>query len=86
MTDFQGRTILVTGGSGGIGGATVRHLRAVNADVIAAGRSREALDAIAKETGCRTVVFDLASEEEIRTALQDVDLWGVVNCGGFGGE
>ncbi|RWQ83699.1 MAG: short-chain dehydrogenase, partial [Mesorhizobium sp.] len=26
MTDFQGRKILVTGGSGGIGGATVRHL------------------------------------------------------------
>lgn len=86
MTDFQGRTILVTGGSGGIGGATVRHLRAANADVIAAGRSKAALDAIAKETGCRTVAFDLASEEEIRTALEGVDLWGVVNCGGFGGE
>ncbi|RVB78754.1 SDR family oxidoreductase [Mesorhizobium sp. M6A.T.Cr.TU.014.01.1.1] len=86
MTDFQGRKILVTGGSGGIGGATVRHLARANADVIAAGRSREALDAIAKETGCRTVTFDLASEDEIRGALEGLDLWGVVNCGGFGGE
>jgi L-xylulose reductase len=86
MTDFQGRRILVTGGSGGIGGATVRHLVRANAQVIAAGRSREALDAIAKETGCRTVTFDLASEDEIRDALEGLDLWGVVNCGGFGGE
>lgn len=86
MTDFQGRKILVTGGSGGIGGATVRHLVRANAEVIAAGRSRSALDAIAKETGCRTVTFDLASEDEIRDALEGLDLWGVVNCGGFGGE
>ncbi|MET3580299.1 NAD(P)-dependent dehydrogenase (short-subunit alcohol dehydrogenase family) [Mesorhizobium robiniae] len=86
MTDFQDRKILVTGGSGGIGGATVRHLVRANANVIAAGRSREALDAIAKETGCRTVAFDLASEDEIRGALEGLDLWGVVNCGGFGGE
>jgi NAD(P)-dependent dehydrogenase (short-subunit alcohol dehydrogenase family) len=86
MTDFQGRTILVTGGSGGIGGETVRHLARANADVIAAGRSQEALAAIAKETGCRTLAFDLARDEEIRAALEGLDLWGVVNCGGFGGE
>ncbi|RUU10417.1 SDR family NAD(P)-dependent oxidoreductase, partial [Mesorhizobium sp. M6A.T.Ca.TU.002.02.2.1] len=86
MTDFQGRKILVTGGSGGIGGATVRHLVRANANVIAAGRSREALVAIAKETGCRTVTFDLASEDDIRTGLEGLELWGVVNCGGFGGE
>ncbi|WP_415082282.1 SDR family oxidoreductase [Labrys sp. (in: a-proteobacteria)] len=86
MTDFNGRTILVTGGSGGIGGATVRHLVKANAKVIASGRSHSALDAIAKETGCSTLAFDLASEEEIRNALEGLDLWGVVNCGGFGGE
>src|SRR5438445_13009380 len=86
MTDFKGSRILGTGGSGGIGGATVRHLVRANAEVIAAGRSREALDAIAGETGCRTVAFDLASEDEVRDALEGLDLWGVVNCGGFGGE
>ncbi len=86
MTDFNGRTILVTGASGGIGGATVRHLVAANADVIASGRSQEALDALAQETGCRALTFDLASEEAVRGALEGLDLWGVVNCGGFGGE
>ena len=86
MRDFTGRTILVTGGSGGIGGATIRQLRKLNADVIAAGRSDDALAKISRETGCRTIKFDLSSEEEIANALEGVDLWGVVNCGGFGGE
>ncbi len=86
MTDFNGRTILVTGASGGIGGATVRQLVAANADVIASGRSQTALDALARETGCRTLAFDLTEEEAVRGALEGLDLWGVVNCGGFGGE
>jgi L-xylulose reductase len=86
MTDFNRRTILVTGASGGIGGATVRQLVAANAEVIASGRSQKALDALSGVTGCRTLAFDLASAEEVRDALEGVDLWGVVNCGGFGGE
>ncbi len=44
------------------------------------------LDKLAVETGCRTLPFDLTSEESIRDALEGLDLWGVVNCGGFGGE
>jgi L-xylulose reductase len=86
MTDFNGRTVLVTGASGGIGAATVRQLVAAGADVIASGRSVEALDALAVETGARTLPFDLTSEESVRSALEGLDLWGVVNCGGFGGE
>jgi NAD(P)-dependent dehydrogenase (short-subunit alcohol dehydrogenase family) len=86
MTDFDGRTILVTGATGGIGGATVRHLVARGADVIASGRSVEALKTLAVETGARILPFDLTSEESIKNALEGLDLWGVVNCGGFGGE
>ena len=86
MTDFDGRTILVTGASGGIGGATVRQLVAAGADVIASGRSVERLESIAAETGARTLAFDLTSEDSVRAALEGLDLWGVVNCGGFGGE
>ena len=86
MTDFNGRPILVTGASGGIGGATVRRLVQAGADVIASGRTADSLEALAAETGARTLPFDLTSEEGVHGALDGLDLWGVVNCGGFGGE
>jgi len=86
MFGLEGRTVLVTGASGGIGGATVRQLVAAGADVVASGRAQAALDKLAAETGCRTLAFDLASETSVRGALENLDLWGVVNCAGFGGE
>ena len=86
MADYSKGPILVTGASGGIGAATVRHLVAKGAEVIASGRDEAKLDALANETGCRALPFDLASEDSVRGAIEDVDLWGVVNCGGFGGE
>ncbi len=86
MTDFNGRPVLVTGASGGIGGTTVRHLVAAGADVIASGRSEEALGALADETGARVLPFDLTAEESVAQALDGLDVWGVVNCGGDGGE
>lgn len=86
MTEFQGRTVLVTGAGGGIGGATVRHLIAAGADVLAAGRTQESVEAIAAETGATPLAFDLEDEGEIRAAIEGRDLYGVVNCGGWGGE
>jgi len=86
MFDLNGRTILVTGAGGGIGGTTVRHLVRAGADVIASGKGQDSLDALASETGVRTLPFDLTSEDSVRDALDGTDLWGVVNCGGFGGE
>ncbi len=86
MTDFNGRTILVTGAGGGIGGETVRQLVAAGAHVLASGRSHESVAAIVEETGADALPFDLESEESIRAAIEGVDLYGVVNCGGWGGE
>ena len=86
MSSFDKGPILVTGASGGIGAATVRQLRAAGAEVIASGRNGEQLAKLAAETSCRTLAFDLTSEESVRDALEGLDLWGVVNCGGFGGE
>ncbi|WP_022924680.1 SDR family oxidoreductase [Serinicoccus marinus] len=83
---LDGRRVLVTGASGGIGAEIVRHLVAAGADVVAAARTQESLADLVAETGVRTVLFDLASEEQIASALDGLDLWGVVNCGGFGGE
>jgi len=86
MTDFNGRTILVTGASGGIGGATVRHLVEANATVLASGRNAEQLEKVAAETGATPLPFDLQSEDSIRDAIEGKDIWGVVNSGGWGGE
>ena len=86
MSDFNGRPILVTGASGGIGASTVRKLAAAGADVIAGGRSETALDEIAHQTGARVLPFDVTSEDGVRAALDELDLYGVVNCAGWGGE
>ena len=86
MWGLEGKPVLVTGASGGIGGETVRQLVAAGADAIAGGRNQAALAKLKAGTGCRTLAFDLTSEDEIRSAIEGLDLYGVVNCGGFGGE
>jgi L-xylulose reductase len=86
MFDLRNRTILVTGASGGIGTATVKQLIDHGAEVVAAGTSEHTLAPLVAETGVRGLPFDLTSEDAVRDALQDLPLWGVVNCAGFGGE
>ena len=86
MNNLSGRTILVTGATGMIGGATVRRLISDGAAVIAAGRSVEKLNELELETGALPLPFDLTSEDSVRGAVEDLELWGVVNCGGWGGE
>src|SRR5215217_5916989 len=56
------------------------------ADVIASGQSEESLRAFRDEARVRTLAFDVTSEESVRDALEGLDLYGVVNCAGFGGE
>lgn len=85
-TGLKNRPILVTGASGGIGAATVRMLIKEGAKPIASGRDEAKLAALATETGCDVLPFDLTSEEAVKTALAGVELYGVVNCGGWGGE
>ena len=76
----------MTGASGGIGGETVRQLAVAGAEVIACGRTEEALHSLSADTGAAVLPFDLTSEDSVRSALEGLDVYGVVNCGGFGGE
>lgn len=85
-TGLKSRPILVTGASGGIGAATVKLLMIEGASVIAAGRNQERLSELESITGCTTLTFDLTSEDEVKSALTGLEIYGVVNCGGWGGE
>ena len=56
MFDLSGQFALVTGATGGIGGAIARALHAQGATVALSGTRREALDALASELGSRVHV------------------------------
>ena len=57
MFDLTGRRALVTGASGGIGGAIARGLHGQGATVALSGTRRDALEALAAELGDRTHVL-----------------------------
>ena len=83
---LKDRVILVTGASGGIGAATVRMLVKEEAKVIASGRNEDKLAKLAMDTGCDVLPFDLDSELSVKDALSGIEVFGIVNCGGWGGE
>ena len=49
MKELHGRTALVTGGSGGIGGEICRHLARQGMNVVVSGRREDALAAVVAE-------------------------------------
>ncbi len=57
MFDLTGKIALVTGASGGIGGAIARRLHGQGATVVLSGTRAEALEALAGELGERTQVM-----------------------------
>ena len=57
MFDLTGRFALVTGASGGLGGAIARALHSQGASVGLSGTRREALEALAGELGARAFVL-----------------------------
>ena len=74
---LAGRSVLLTGASGGIGAATARALSARGATVIVNGRRSAALEALAAELGGRAVAVDLASPDGPATLAEqagDVDV------------
>jgi 3-oxoacyl-[acyl-carrier protein] reductase len=66
MFDLSGKRALVTGASGGIGGAITRNLHAEGAAVALSGTRTEALEALAEELGenAHVVAADLSQPDE----------------------
>ena len=71
MFDLTGKTALVTGASGGLGGAIARALYGQGARVTLSGTRREALEALAGELGSRAHVLpcDLADAAAVETLV-----------------
>jgi len=63
--NLSGRTVLLTGATGGIGHAIARRLHAAGASLILTGRRTEVLEALREEVGGRTVAVDLADREAV---------------------
>jgi 3-oxoacyl-[acyl-carrier protein] reductase len=89
MFDLTGRTALVTGATGGIGGAIARALHAQGATVAISGTRREALDTLAGELKDRVHVLpcNLSNMDEVEalvpaaeTAMGHLDIL-VANAG-----
>ncbi|MGC2199507.1 MAG: 3-oxoacyl-ACP reductase FabG [Stellaceae bacterium] len=90
MFDLSGQTALVTGASGGIGGAIATALHHQGAELVLAGTRSSALDALAAQLGerVRTAVADLTDSaapdrlvKEAEAAMGRVDI--LVNNAGI---
>ncbi len=71
MFDLTGRKALVTGATGGLGGAIARTLHAQGASVALSGTRAEALEALAVELGERVVVTpcNLADKDSVEALV-----------------
>jgi len=75
MFDLTGKTALVTGASGGIGGAIAKALHAQGANVVLSGTRADALEALKAELGARAHIAlcnlaDTASVEALPKAAE----------------
>jgi 3-oxoacyl-[acyl-carrier protein] reductase len=75
LFDLTGRTALVTGASGGLGGAIARALHAQGAAVALSGTRRDALEALAAELEHRAhpIACDLADSEATKALVSDAE-------------
>jgi NAD(P)-dependent dehydrogenase (short-subunit alcohol dehydrogenase family) len=90
--EISGAAAIVTGGAGGLGGATVRRLAAAGAKVVIADLNTEKAEAMVKELGSSVafVKTDITSESSVQEALDKAASMGPVRIsvavhGGFGG-
>ncbi|CAM2800325.1 SDR family NAD(P)-dependent oxidoreductase [Skermania piniformis] len=88
---FEGDVVLVTGGAGGLGAATVRRLHGAGAAVVIADVADEKAGALADELGNKAVYVrtDVLDESSVAAAVAAADELGtlryaVVSHGGFG--
>ena len=75
MIDFKNKKILITGASGGIGGALVKKFVSLNGNVLGTGTKTEKLDLIKKNNpGVKVKKFDISEHSRIEEFIDNVTL------------
>jgi NAD(P)-dependent dehydrogenase (short-subunit alcohol dehydrogenase family) len=72
VTDLSGQTVVVIGGSAGIGLETARLARERGADVIIAARSQDRLRQVGQELGASTAAFDATDFDQLGIFFDDL--------------
>jgi short-subunit dehydrogenase len=84
--NLAGRTVLLTGATGGLGHAIARRLRAEGCELVLTGRRTDVLDPLARETGARSLAVDLTDAEAVqRLAGECADVDVLVSNAGLPG-
>ena len=75
MINFKNKKILITGATGGIGGALVKKFVSLGGDVLGTGTNVEKLNLIKKEnTNLKVKKFDISEHSKIEEFIENVSL------------
>lgn len=70
--EFEGKVVLISGGSGGIGLAIAKSLQESGAFVIIAGTNEKKLNKINKDTNLETVVMNYSMPETFKSVIEKI--------------
>jgi 3-oxoacyl-[acyl-carrier protein] reductase len=87
--NLEGKIILVTGGSAGIGLETAKMLKSKGSQVIVNARSESRLDVVGKELDVLTIQGDVSKEADVKRIYQFIEkkfghLDALINNAGYG--
>jgi len=83
MTDLNGKNIIVTGASGGIGNSIIEKLNQAKANILASGTRIEKLEELKEKYGnIKTLKFDISQSDKIEEFIENAtkELGGSLDC------
>src|SRR5882724_10558430 len=68
---IQGKRVLLTGATGGIGQAIARRLAGEGAELVLTGRNEQTLAALGKDLNARIIACDLLKPDDVRRLVDE---------------